>query len=549
MLPPWRSRTELLHQITTLHAQGLTRRAIARALSVSRNTVRKMLTGYETARREAHSALPAAPVRTPRTQKLDDFRGKVADLLERYPHITAQRVFEELRSAGFDGGYTAVKRYVRRVRPRAAPTPSLPTPQHGPGQMAESDWSPYTIDFTSGRRETVQVFSYVLAFSRRKSFSVFGRCDLHALMDGHLAAFARFGGVAAACKYDGQKAVLLGWEGRQPIYNPRFLAFATHYAFRPEACRPFHPNDKPVVERGFWDLERSFLNGRSFRDVDDLAAQLAHWQTSISDARTHRQLRRPVLEVFGEEQPHLVPLPAHPYDTARVVYRVCTIDGFVAFDGNRYAVPYDHVTDILPVRVTQQELFVYAADLRCVARHELAPRGAGKDVAPPGSHPPWKKTVADLDQLRVAFDQMGDGAILFISGLVVAQPRLAAYHARQILLLRERYATADLVSALGHAHSFGAFDHHAIARILAARAAPRTLAEYVAEDAARRLEERLGDCDTRPRDLDEYDRLPVASPPTDTPRTPEEAPCPSDTTPPTRTRPPSGSGKPSGSSD
>jgi len=204
----------------------------------------------------------------------------------------------------------------------------------------------------------------------------------------------------------------------------------------------------------------------------------------------------------------------------------------------------------LPVRVTQHELFVYAADLRCVARHELASRGAGKDVAPPGSHPPWKKTVADLDQLRVAFDQMGDGAILFISGLVVAQPRLAAYHARQILLLRERYATADLVSALGHAHSFGAFDYHAVARILAARAAPRTLAEYVAEDAARRIEERLGDCDTRPRDLDEYDRLPVASPPTDMLRMPhEEAPCPSDTTPPTRTPPPSGSGKPSGSSD
>ena len=96
----------------------------------------------------------------------------------------------------------------------------------------------------------------------------------------------------------------------------------------------------------------------------------------------------------------------------------------------------------------------------------------------------------DVEELwrRIAFGgRRGDH---FISGLVVAQPRLAAYHARQILLLRERYATADLVSALGHAHSFGAFDHHAVARILAARAAPRTLAEYVAEDAARRLEER-----------------------------------------------------------
>jgi hypothetical protein len=70
-------------------------------------------------------------------------------------------------------------------------------------------------------------------------------------------------------------------------------------------------------------------------------------------------------------------LERHPYDTARVVYRICSIDGFVAWEGNAYAVPYDHVTDILPVRITQHELFVYGADLRCIARHELAPRGKG----------------------------------------------------------------------------------------------------------------------------------------------------------------------------
>jgi hypothetical protein len=58
------------------------------------------------------------------------------------------------------------------------------------------------------------------------------------------------------------------------------------------------------------------------------------------------------LNRFAEEHDHLVSLPRHPYDTARVVYRVCGIDGFVAWAGNHYAVPYDHVTDILPLRIT-----------------------------------------------------------------------------------------------------------------------------------------------------------------------------------------------------
>jgi transposase len=512
---------ERVHQTVTLYRQGLTRRAIARALGLSRNTVRRVLQEQLRRRDAPHQALQPKPPPAARPSKLDRYRDRVVELLRRYPDITAQRVFEELRAVGFPGGYTAVKKYMRKVRPPKRPEPSLVTPEYGPGEMAESDWSPHKIPFTVAGLLRVQVLVYFLCFSRRRDFRVYESCDLHALTDGHVQTFERFGGAARACKYDGQKPVILGWEGRQPIFNPRFLAFATHYEFRPEACRPRHPNDKPGAERSFWEFERSFLCGRTFRDLDDMRRQLAHWQDTVCDTRVHKKLRRTPLEAFADERDHLVSLPRHPYDTARVVYRVCSIDGFVAWDGNRYAVPYQHVTDLLPVRITQRELFVYAADLRCVARHELAPRSAGVDVDPHGLHPPWKRCAADLDQLRQAFADLGEHGEAFFAALSTATPRFAGYHARQILLLRERYATGDLTAALHHARTFGAFDHNAVARILAARAAPRTLAEYVAEDTARRIEQRLGPDRTRPRDLDEYDRLPLA-----TASQPLEDPCP-----------------------
>jgi hypothetical protein len=82
------------------------------------------------------------------------------------------------------------------------------------------------------------------------------------------------------------------------------------------------------------------------------------------------------------------------------------------------------------------------------------------------------------------------------------------------LLLRERYSTADLDAALGHAAAFGALDHRAVERIVAARATPRTLDEYVAEQTVRRVTEALGAARTEPRALTEYDRLPgTLSPP------------------------------------
>lgn len=512
----WSNREQLVAQVVNLACDGSSRRAIARTLGVSRNTVRKILTAHHRNRNEeGPDALRTTPPRAPRATKLDEHKDRIRELLDRYPDITAQRVFEEVSADGYGGGYTAIKKHVRQVRPKENPKPSLVTPGHGPGEMAENDWSPYTVDFTHAPRAKVQVFAYTLTYSTRKFFAIYDRSDLFALMDGHTMTFERFEGAAHACKYDCQKAVVLGWEGRQPIYNPRFLAFATHYEFRPVACRPKRPNDKPRVERAFWELERSFLNGRSFRDVADMRAQLLGWLDKIADPRPRRRSsERSRMELFAEEQKFLLPLPLHPYDTARVVYRVCSIDGFVAWDGNRYAVPYAHVTDLLPIRVTQRELYVYAAHLTCVARHELAPRSAGVDVGAGAYHPRPRhhdrRGAADLDQLRRAYTELGEHARAFLDALCAANSKLAPYHARRILLLRERYCADELCAALHHAQSYGALEHRAVERILAVRGTPRRLAEFVAEDFDQRLERNLGRAQAGPRDLSEYDRLPVA---------------------------------------
>lgn len=519
MTATWRSRDELVHQIVALAADRMPKRAIARTLGVSRNTVKAVLATHAAQRGAEHSALPTPTPKAPRPKKTDAFRNRLAELFVRYPDITAQRVFEILRAEGFDGGYTAIKKHVRTVRAPRKPAPSLTAPSYGPGEMAESDWSPYTIDFTAAPRMEVQAFSYVLTYSPRKAYSVYPSCDLYALMDGHEQAFGRFEGLAHRCTYDSQKPVVLRWEGTQPIYNPRFLAFAAHYEFRPRAVRG-EPNAKPRAERAFWDFERSFLNGRSFRDLDDMRAQLVDWLDGIVDPR--RRHGHTCLERFAEEQPHLVPLPRHPYDTARVVYRVCSIDGFVDWVGNRYAVPYAHVTDILPVRITQRELFVYAADLACVARHELAPRGAGLKLDPAGLHPPPRgRSPMDLDQLAVAFDGLGPGGVTFFRLLSAGPPRIWGHQARCILVLRARYATCDLDAALAHAARFGALEHRAVERILEARASPRTLDEYVAEDTAQRLEQSLGAQRALSHDLTAYDRLPVI-------RAQESCPCPNE---------------------
>jgi transposase len=464
----------VVHHVVQLFKTGMKQRAIARALHVSRNTVRRIIEEHDLIRQKEHSVLPPQRV-SRRPSKLDQFQAKIDELLRQYPDITAQRVFEILRENGFAGGETIVRNLVRRIRPKLAPKPSYATAPLEPGEMAECDWSPYRVSFTNAPTANLQVFGYTLRYSTRKFYSFHESNGLHSLMDGHIQAFARFGAVAQSCKYDSQKPVILRWEGGQPIYNPRFIDFATYYEFRPEACRIRHPNDKPRVERSFYELTLSFFRGRSFRDISDLKVQLIHWLNTIADLRPIKRMRhRSRLELFAEELPKLRQLPSHPYDTARVMYKLCDIEGFINWQSNRYSLPYEYVTDLLPVRVTENE------------------RGP------------------NLDQLRCAFAELGEPGPAFLAYLEQKEHRSAGYHARKILSLREGYNTTDLLNALSHALSYGAVDHSAIERILFARANRRRLDEYIAEATAQKFECAVTRSCTEPRDLAEYDALPCS---------------------------------------
>jgi transposase len=499
---------KLIHDVVQLDKEGMKWRAIARALHISRNTVREIVRSHGKSREQSNFALPKRHS-VLRSSKLDAFRPQIEGLLKTYPDITAQRVFEILREKDFEGGYTGVKVLVRKIRPKPKPLPSLETPLRVPGEMAESDWSPYPVTFTSAPPVTLQAFGYTLRYSTRKYFGFHEGNGLHPLMDGHVRAFERFKGAARRCKYDVQKPAVLRWEGPQPIYNPRFVDFATYYEFSPVACRPRSPNEKPRVERSFYELTLSFFRGRSFRDFEDLKAQLTHWMDTVADARPLKRMkRRTRMELFAEEQPLLRPLPLHPYDTARVLYKLCDIEGFIAWESNWYSLPYDYVTEILPVRVTENELFVYKSDLTCIARHALRPRGAQERSILPGHRPKHADHGPDLDQLRRTFAELGDSAAAFLVALEKHESRSAGYHARKVLALREGYDTKDLLEALEHALCYGALEHGAIERILNARASRRRLDEYVAFASAKKLQSAVSQSCTEPRDLAEYDALP-----------------------------------------
>ena len=208
-----------------------------------------------------------------RASKLDAFESQIRQLLERYPKITNVRLYEEIKASGYSGRYSILAERMRQLRDRPM-KPLTVRFETGPGVQAQMDWSTYEIEFTQEGRRKVQLFSYILGYSRRQYIHFTLRQDFETTIRQHIEAFKHLGGVATTCLYDNMKVVVTRWEDDSPIYNTRFLAFATHYGYRPWACQVRRPQTKGKVERPFYYVETNLLNGRQFRSLQHLNEHL-----------------------------------------------------------------------------------------------------------------------------------------------------------------------------------------------------------------------------------------------------------------------------------
>jgi transposase len=361
----------LRHEVVQRHQAGASIRAIARDLSISRGAVGRALRRVQD-QREGRAALAPGPRQRPRHSIVDPFEPILAELLARYPNLTVERALQELRQRGFTGGYTVVGERVRLLRPRPAPAP-VPRFETSEGVQAQMDFGVYDLDFSREGRRRVYLFSYVLAYSRRQYLRWVESMDLLTTLREHVHAFRHLGGVARVCLYDNFKAVVLWRDADGPLYNPKFLAFATHYGFRPQACQVRRPQTKGKVERQFFYVETNLLNGRSFDTLEHLNEVTAQWLREVADVRLLRDFKESPAERHAREQPHLLPLPSCDFDTALVVYRHVNVEGFVAYRLNFYSVPWSYIGQVLPVRVIEDEVIIYSTVLDEIARHRLVP--------------------------------------------------------------------------------------------------------------------------------------------------------------------------------
>jgi len=290
--------------------QGGSKSALARQLGISRDTLHRWIRAGDLDR-----DLDATPLRYgPRPAvhtKLDRFKDIITARLAAYPELSAVRLLEEIRAAGYGGGYSQLKAFVRQVRPVPTPEPIVrfETPA---GKQAQVDFARFTFPF--GVRYALLV---VLGYSRLLWCRFYPRQDMRPLISGLEDAFRSFGGVPQELLFDQMKAVItrdLRLEGGALIHNLEFLRFAAHWGFTPRACRPYRAQTKGKVERPVRYVRGNFVYGRTFLHDGDLDQQREHWLERVANVRVHGTTGEPPQMRFErDERAQLQPLALRGY--------------------------------------------------------------------------------------------------------------------------------------------------------------------------------------------------------------------------------------------
>ena len=330
------------------------------------------------------------------------------------------------------------------LRPTAAPA-AFVTLTFGRAEAAQVDWGEFGDVFGIGR--PVHAFVLVLCYSRLLTVTFTFSQTLEAFLRCHEQAFAFVGGCPKECWYDNLATAVAERRGRLVRFHPRFLAYAGHHRFRPVACNVGKGNEKGRVEDAIKYLRSNFWPGRTFRDLADLNAQAQAWRDAIANQREHRVTRKLPALLVAEERPALLPL-GEPYDTDEVRSVVVPPNFRVAFDGNRYSVPWRLVGKPLTLRADAETVTLWYGTHR-VARHARGwRRGRGGGAPGPRRRAPRRPSRARRRTGRWRpWQALGPAARQYLDCIRAGTRSLRA-ELDHLLLLTTLYGPAPVEAAL-----------------------------------------------------------------------------------------------------
>lgn len=455
--------------VLRLHAQGLSRRAIARSQGMSRRSVSDVL--------DAARAVGVG---------WDDVAGKTdgeayallfpgrGERESVYEQPDWARVHRELARVGvtlriLHGEYADGCRrtgkphmgYDRFCKLYAAYVQKLGVTsrvEHKAGRAIEVDWAGKTlriVDPVTGDSSTAYLFVAVLPFSRYAFVEPTLDMAQNSWLRAHVAMYEWFGGSTPRLVCDNLKTGVIAHprEG-EVVLNDAYRGLAEHYSAAVLPGRVRKPKDKPSAENTVWHATMALagaMRDHQFGSLDGLRTAIRAWLVEYN-SRPFQKRDGSRLSVFeGEEKPLLIALPPVAYEVMDWVYgRRVQANSHVAYARNWYSVPYAYVGSTVDLGIGANTLEIWHKNTR-LCTHRLLPASASNKYSTNGADLPGKTMWRPWDRKRCErwANRIGPDCATVI-GKLFAMERLdeqAVDPALAVLRLSKRYSAQRLENA------------------------------------------------------------------------------------------------------
>jgi len=359
--------TEIIYRLRA----GESERSISRDLDISRPTVHKyklkaIMDGFLDGQKElpgreeiAKSLGPVPqPPKAPST--VEGYREAVQKYLKQGLEMTA--IFQRLRDDyGYQGSYSAVRRFVHRVQPEEKE--AYVRVHSEPGEELQVDFGSIgpIYDPKAGNTRKGYVFVATLGYSRHQYAEIVCDQKISTWLGLHRRALAFFGGVPRRVVLDNLKAAVVKALVLDPILGEAYRKLAQHYHFLISPNRPGTPRHKGKVENGVNYVKRNFFAGQEFVDLERANLRLKAWVMETAGVREHGTTHQAPLKLFREiEQAALQALPVESFDLHAILMAKVHSDCHIVVDGSFYSVSHTLVGSDVEVHVHERVIEIYA---------------------------------------------------------------------------------------------------------------------------------------------------------------------------------------------
>lgn len=332
--------------VQRVYKQTKSKRATARLLGISRNTVKKLLALSE----------PPEYQRTNYGSKIDHYKEQIIEWRCEPYLFNGTRIFRELKKRGYCGSISPIYRFISKVDEEVGGYISKKaTVRHEspPGDQAQFDWTEYDV-IVGNRYQKVYCFVIILAASRKKAICFSLKVDAESIYEAIQELFDDLGGVTLELLIDNPKALVIENNPKsehEVKYNTHALMMAKHLGMELNACPCYWPRKKGKVERPFNFIEEQFIKGNEFATMEELNHRGKKFVDEWCDEKHTTTKRIPNQHYLLEEKQVLQPLPSSRYRTKQLEKRIISADSFIHIATNKYSVPVKYVGKTLKYRI------------------------------------------------------------------------------------------------------------------------------------------------------------------------------------------------------